>query len=365
MRKEPKSGSSGGRKILKGILIGIGAITLGTGVFLSKYFYDNMNYDDALMKEVFQAGFEEKQLTLENSAILNYVEGPDNGPALLLIHGQEMAWGDYDTVLPELSKSFHVYAVDCFGHGKSEHRADLYTCQSNAEALIAFMKDTIQEPCYVSGHSSGGILAARLAANAPEQVRGLLLEDPPLFRVTPEEVQEGKGAFTWFDTYTISNQFVNQTEEMDYSLYYLRHSYFFSLFGGLHERVIQSAEEYRAKHPNEPIKIIWLPHAWIRPFLYIDNYDPKFGAAFHDGSWMQDIDQEEMLKKIRCPVIYMKAESQYGQDGVLYAANRDEDADRVQRTIADCERIDIRSGHDIHFEHPTAFVTACKKLQHR
>lgn len=33
-------------------------------------------------------------------AVVNYAEGPDNGPALLLVHGQGMQWEDYARMLP-------------------------------------------------------------------------------------------------------------------------------------------------------------------------------------------------------------------------------------------------------------------------
>lgn len=340
----------------------IGAILICLAVLAGRYFHNNMHYDEALMSEVSQAGFENKQATLPNGSVISYGEGPGNGPALLLIHGQTVAWEDYGRVLPDLSKSFHVYAVDCYGHGESSHEADLYSCKKNGEALIWFINHVIQENCYLSGHSSGGILAAWIAANAPEQIDGLVLEDPPLFRVTPEEIQEDKGAFAWYDAYTVTHSFISQQEETDFPLYYLKHGYLLTLFGGLQDKIVQSAVKYRRKNPDQSIQIAWIPHAWLRPLLYMDHYDPQFGNAFYDGSWMKDIDQAGMLKSIQCPVVYLKANTQYGKDGVLYAANTDEDADKVQGFISNCERIDIKSGHDIHFEHPDVFLSACKEL---
>ena len=37
----------------------------------------------------------EKQLILEDDSVIHYAEGPDNGPALLLLHGQQVSWEDY------------------------------------------------------------------------------------------------------------------------------------------------------------------------------------------------------------------------------------------------------------------------------
>jgi septal ring factor EnvC (AmiA/AmiB activator) len=67
----------------------------------------------------------------------------------------------------------------------------------------------------VSGHSSGGVLAAYIAANDPN-VKGLVLEDPPLFRVTPEEAQEGAGTFAWYDGYIVAHSFLQQSEVTAY-----------------------------------------------------------------------------------------------------------------------------------------------------
>ncbi len=348
------------------IVLGIvGIVVICLAALLGRYLYTNMHHDEILMSKVKQAGFENKQVVLPDGSVISYGEGPNNGPSLLLIHGQTVAWGDYGTVLPELSKSFHIYAVDCYGHGESSHKVDLYSCQTNGEALIWFMNNIIKETCYLSGHSSGGILAAWIAANAPNQINGLVLEDPPLFSVTPEEVQEDKGAFAWYDAYIVTHSFLSQNNETDFPLYYLKHSYLVSLFGGLQDKISESAEKYRQANPDKPIKIAWVPHTWLRTLLYMDNYDPQFGNSFYDGSWMKGIDQDSMLKSIRCPVIYLKANTQYGKDGVLYAANSDDDANKVQSLVNSCERTDIKSGHDIHFDHPDVFISACEKLLNR
>ena len=168
----------------------------------------------------------------------------------------------------------------------------------------------MKRTCYVSGHSSGGILAAWIAANNPGQIDGLVLEDPPLFHVTPEEIQGEKGAFAWYDAYIVTHSFMNQGEETDFPLYYLKHSYLLTLFGGLQDKIVQSAVKVRQENPGRPIQIAWLPQAWLRPLLYMDHYDPRFGDAFYDGSWMKAIDQENMLKGIECPVVYIMSTEQ-------------------------------------------------------
>lgn len=89
------------------------------------------------LKAMYRAGFSEKQVKLKDGTVLNYGEGPSNGKTpLLLIHGQGMTWEDYAKVLPKLSKHYHVYAVDCHGHGESDWNPEKYTAKAMAEDFI-------------------------------------------------------------------------------------------------------------------------------------------------------------------------------------------------------------------------------------
>ena len=353
-------------KKMQVVLIVLAFLVIGSVAVLGYFFYRNLHpIDDRYLQQTLAAGFTEQTAALDNGSVINYGEGPDNGPALLLIHGQGVSWEDYAAVLPELSKNYHVFAVDCFGHGQSSHDPALYSCAANGQALIAFMERVIGEQCFVSGHSSGGILAAWLGANAPELVSGVLLEDPPLFSVTPEEMQKGSGCFAWKDTFTTIHSFQNQTDETDFVVYYFKHGYMVSLFGGLKEPVAAAVATFRAEHPDQGPRIYWIPYSWLRLMNTFDHYDLAFGETFYDGSWMNGIHQEAMLKMIPAPTIYLKAETNYGQDGVLYAANSDEDAHKVQACLSDCETMTIKSGHDIHYEHPDFFISAVKNLENK
>ena len=82
-------------------------------------------------------------------------------------------------------------------------------------------------------------------------------------------------------------------------------------------------------------------------------------AAVDTSSYTRFLyDQADLLSRITCPTVYLKAQTSYGEDGTLFAANSDEDAARVQQLIACCETTVIESGHDIHYEHPDAFAKA-------
>lgn len=109
-----------------------------------------------------------------------------------------MCWEDYSNVLPKLAKYYHVYAVDCHGHGKSSHDPRKYNCTSMGMDFLWFIKNVIKESCVISGHSSGGILAAWIAANAKDDVLGLVLEDPPFFQCNTRRNEKYICVVGWF-----------------------------------------------------------------------------------------------------------------------------------------------------------------------
>ncbi|BAK43790.1 predicted hydrolase or acyltransferase [Eggerthella sp. YY7918] len=333
------------------------AVLAAVGIALALYVDGNRHGEERDLAKAMAAGFTEHQVVVDGATV-NYAEGPDNGPAVLLVHGQGMQWEDYARALPDLASRYHVFAIDCFGHGESAHDPALYSLNAQGEALKAFAAQTIGDSYAVSGHSSGGLIAAWLAANDAEHVTACLLEDPPLFHVTPDEMQAPPGCFVWKDGFEVTHAFLNQDEVDDYAVYYAQHSYLFGLFGGLQPKIAEWTEAERAANPAGHVTLSWVPRDWVRGMYFFDTFDPLFSEAFYTGSFFEGVDQADILTRIKCPTIYLKAETNYGEDGLLYAANSDEDASRVQELVSDCETVLIKSGHDIHFEHPTDFAAA-------
>lgn len=351
-----------GKKAGMAVGIGVAVVVLAVGIALALYADRNRNGEARDLERAFSAGFVENRVALDSGAMLSYGEGPDNGPALVLVHGQGMQWEDYARVLPDLAKRYHVFAIDCFGHGESEHDLTLYSCKAIGQAVKEFATQKIGGPYLVSGHSSGGIVAAWLAANDADRVTGCVLEDPPLFHVTPEEMQAPPGCFVWKDGFEVMHAFLNQDEVADPAVYYAQHSYLFGLFGGLQPKIAEWTAAERAAHPDAHVALTWVPHDWVRGMYFYDDFDPLFSETFYDGTWLAGVDQADMLARITCPTVYLKAATNYGADGLLYAANSDEDAARVQKLVADCETSIVKSGHDIHYEHPREFVDAVARV---
>lgn len=109
-----------------------------------------------------------------------HIERSGGGPPVLLLHGAAGSAATYDW-LPGLDRT--VVRMDFRGHGRSG-RADSYVLDDYVADTLPLLREL--GPAAVVGHSLGGVVAWTLAQRAPELVTGVVMEDPPLLKGTPE-----------------------------------------------------------------------------------------------------------------------------------------------------------------------------------
>jgi len=340
-------------KIVSGIVILVGLVGAG-------YILRNLYYDVWDAWKVRRAGYVEKQIEVNGSTI-NYAEGPNNGPALLLIHGQVTSWKDYHRVLPALARDFHVFAIDVYGHGGSDRDPKKYTANALAEDTSVFIQQVIGEPVIVSGHSSGGLIAANLAAKSPEWVTGVVLEDPPLFTsVHPRAMT----TWNYVELSTLAHNFLKSGED-DFQLYYLKHTPFWDFFKEVKDLFLSRAVRYRETHPDRPVKLFFMPPAFNQLFTNMDAYDPRFGEAFYNNSFHDGFDHAETLRSIHVPSVLIHTNWSYDENGTLLAAMDAEDAERARSLMRDVVFYKVDSGHGFHFENPKEFIKILRDFKRR
>ena len=105
-----------------------------------------------------------------------YYEVYGEGKPLVLLHGAfmniEMNWGQ---LIPELSKTRKVIAIDFQGHGHtqfSERKMDLATLASDVEGVMDHLK---VDSADVVGYSMGGSVAYQLTIKSPKRVKKLVI----------------------------------------------------------------------------------------------------------------------------------------------------------------------------------------------
>lgn len=115
-------------------------------------------------------------------------------PALVLLHGLTDDGLCWLRVAQALRHDFDLVMIDARGHGQSDTPASGYTARHHASDAAAVIRAMGLGPCIVMGHSMGGAEAGELAAEYPELVRAVILEDPA-WRITPVwETQAQKDA---------------------------------------------------------------------------------------------------------------------------------------------------------------------------
>ena len=296
--------------------------------------------------------------TYHNQGIqLKYYEAANGRQPLVLIHAQGVDALSFDNVIKPLSKQFHVYAVDCFGHGGSLHAPSKYNVRDIGDAIARFIAEVVGRKIWLLGHSSGGLIAAYIAAETDWCDR-LFLEDPPFFS---SQGERRKQTFNYIDLATACHSYLEQPERGDFVLYYFEHQYAWNFFpedsrDKVKPKLTGMAAKYREKHPDRDLKVMFWPKAALAAFRGMNRYDPRFGEAFYTDSFHCGIPHEETLRKIRCGTVFMKAKTEINADGILMAALGEEDVERVSQLIRDCAVVRFDCGHGIHTDKPREFL---------
>ncbi|MFW9845473.1 MAG: alpha/beta fold hydrolase [Candidatus Thorarchaeota archaeon] len=294
---------------------------------------------------------------------INYAEGPDNGPALVLIPGQGADWTTYSKVIEPLSTKFHVFAVDVRGHGKSDWAPGNYTFKTIGADFTVLLEQAVKRKAIVSGNSSGGLIALWLAANRPDLVRGIVMEDPPLFSAEWPRIKEDSYV------YRVLEVTVDMSRELKES----------RSVGGLARQFM------KVRRPVEGGKMRGVPRSaayfialWIRASQRLGSgkpslpgrlgkitdllwtFDTDFSQAFLDGRIYEGLDHADALRRADCPMILLHANWVRHPEMGLVGAMDDDDAARAREIVPEMHFKRIDSDHVIHLHEPEVFIKEIK-----
>ena len=135
---------------------------------------------DATAKEKFKAkGVDVVMNTITvNKRNLHYVKtGSDSLPTIVFVHGTPGSWDAFENYLEDkdLLQKFRMIAIDRPGFGYSDFGKPLNLAQQSV--IISPLFDYIKndKPVYLVGHSLGGPMIVKLAADNPGRVAALVL----------------------------------------------------------------------------------------------------------------------------------------------------------------------------------------------
>jgi len=112
---------------------------------------------------------------------LHYHEGgTPEAPVMVFVHGLTGSCHAYDGEFEVYGTDWHIYALDLRGHGKSGKPEAGYTIPDYAGDVIDFLRGHVGRPVVLAGHSTGALTTLAVAAIAPDTVRAIIANDPPL-----------------------------------------------------------------------------------------------------------------------------------------------------------------------------------------
>jgi pimeloyl-ACP methyl ester carboxylesterase len=128
---------------------------------------------------------------LANGMRIRTATWPSDGYPAVLVHGLSSGWQTWLPPLAYLWPSLSVTAVDLRGHGDSDKPESGYTLTNYcADVWEAMGKMRLKRPPVLIGHSLGGAIVRRIAADHAGELAAVVVEDSNLWGTedaTPEQ----------------------------------------------------------------------------------------------------------------------------------------------------------------------------------
>ena len=130
---------------------------------------------------------EVQSIQLSTGVKLQFVEqGNAKGIPVIMLHGYTDSWHSYETTLPFLPSSMHVFAISQRGHGDSDRPMQNYHPKHFAADVADFIHQKNLGQAVIVGHSLGGVIAQQLVIDYPQLVKALVIvSSDPAFRNNP------------------------------------------------------------------------------------------------------------------------------------------------------------------------------------
>jgi pimeloyl-ACP methyl ester carboxylesterase len=234
--------------------------------------------------------------------------------------------------------------------------------------MTAFLEKIVKRKAIISGNSSGGLIALWIAANKPELVKAIIMEDPPLFSAEWPRIKE--------DSYVY--RVLQVTVEMSRELHESRSirglarkfmlikrpvkggkmrgvpksvAYFISF-------LIRASQKFKSGKPS-------LPGRLGKVIEVLTTFDADFSQAFLDGRIYKGLNHAEALKSAECPMLLLQANWLRHPEYGLVGAMDDADSERARELAPNMEYLKIDSDHVIHSHNPEIFMDIIREFVSR
>lgn len=119
----------------------------------------------------------ERWLEGKHGLIRYWESSPHQGTPIVLIHGYGGLIEHWWRIMRPLAQHHTIYALDLYGFGYSSRLRVEPSKEVWADEVADLISKVLPDPAVVVGHSMGGVIAAQVARDYPDFVRGLVLVD--------------------------------------------------------------------------------------------------------------------------------------------------------------------------------------------
>lgn len=154
---------------------------------------------------------ERVELVVDDVRLVCHVTAPREAPPVVLLHALGERASTWEVVTVALAPVFQTIAIDLRGHGDSG-RPGRYSFEAMQDDVLGVLGQMSITRAHVVGHSMGGVVAYLLAAENPDRVARLVVEDvPPPFprEASLRERPPGELPFDWDAVTSIVGQIDN------------------------------------------------------------------------------------------------------------------------------------------------------------
>lgn len=178
LEKEMKDKITNIYKMKKVLMIFLAAIFIA--LFLSRCVVMKMRWSDSKAQRVFKnkkVPLDIFDTVIDGRHIHYAVCGPDTLPSLVFLHGSPGSWFHYMMFMwdEDLRKKFRIISFDRPGYGHSDY-GDAMHLQDQCKLIFPVLqKLKTAQPMFLCGHSYGGPMVAKLAADTPELFKTIVI----------------------------------------------------------------------------------------------------------------------------------------------------------------------------------------------
>ena len=136
-------------------------------------------FNHLLYLQMSATGAHSRWITVSGHRIHYYVQGPEDAPPVVLVHGLGGQSEDWRNLRPYIvAANRRVYMPDLPGYGRSDRPQDFsYSIPDEANAVVGFMDALGLKQVDLGGWSMGGWIAQRMAYDHPDRIKRLMLFD--------------------------------------------------------------------------------------------------------------------------------------------------------------------------------------------